>query len=135
AHVPEPAVVVLGPPGSGKSTLLRHYELESARAVLAGQVGDELSQAPLTLFVSLSQYKPVQPRDPLPRPQDWLAAQWATRYPHLPGLEVVLQERRLILLLDALNEMPMAGAAPVQLWKDFLQQIPSNAPGMRVVFS
>ena len=34
ARVPEPAVVVLGPPGSGKSTLLRHYELDCARQAL-----------------------------------------------------------------------------------------------------
>jgi predicted ATP-dependent serine protease len=36
AQVPEPAVVVLGPPGSGKSTLLRHYELDCAHKALAG---------------------------------------------------------------------------------------------------
>ena len=53
ARVPEPAVVVLGPPGSGKSTLLRHYELDGARAALAGQAGADLSQTPLTFFVSL----------------------------------------------------------------------------------
>ena len=45
AHVPEQAVV-LGPPGSGKSTLLRHFELDCARAVLAGQAGHDLRQAP-----------------------------------------------------------------------------------------
>jgi formylglycine-generating enzyme required for sulfatase activity len=135
AQVPEPAVVVLGPPGSGKSTLLRHYELDCARAALAGQAGDDLSQTPLTFFVSLYDYKPASADAPLPLPQDWLAAQWAARYPDLPGLDVLLRQRRLTLLLDALNEIPYAGAEPVRLWKDFLRQLARDYAGNRVVFS
>ena len=135
AQVPEPAVVVLGPPGSGKSTLLRHYELECARAALAGQVGDDLHQTPLTFFVSLYDYKPASATAPLSTPQDWLAAQWAARYPALPELDVLLQQRRLTLLLDALNEIPVAGAEPVRLWKEFLRQLALDYAGNRVVFS
>jgi len=135
AKVPAPAVVVLGPPGSGKSTLLRHYELDCAHAALAGQAGDDLSQTPLTFFVSLYDYKPASADAPLPLPQDWLAAQWAARYPDLPGLDVLLRERRLTLLLDALNEIPYAGAEPVRLWKDFLRQLARDYAGTRVVFS
>jgi len=135
AKVPEPAVVVLGPPGSGKSTLLRHYELDCAHAALAGQAGDDRSQTPLTFFVSLYDYKPASADAPLPLPQDWLAAQWAARYPALPGLDVLLRERRLTLLLDALNEIPYAGAEPVRLWKDFLRQLARDYAGNRVVFS
>ena len=59
-------MVVLGPPGSGKSTLLRHYELDCAHAALAGQAGDDLSQAPLTFFVSLYDYKPASANASLP---------------------------------------------------------------------
>ena len=33
AAVPDPALVLLGPPGAGKSTLLRHFELDNARTV------------------------------------------------------------------------------------------------------
>jgi hypothetical protein len=135
ARVPEPAVVVLGPPGSGKSTLLRHYELDCAHAALAGQAGDDLSTTPLTFFVSLSDYKPASANAPLPLPQDWLTAQWAARYPDLPGLAVLLRQRRLTLLLDALNEIPYAGAEPVRLWKDFLRQLARDYAGNRVVFS
>jgi hypothetical protein len=113
ARVPEPAVVVLGPPGSGKSTLLRHYELDCAHAALARRAGDDLSQTPLTFFVSLYDYKPASTYASLPLPQDWLAAQWAARYPELPGLDILLRQRRMTLLLDALNEIPYAGAAPV----------------------
>jgi predicted NACHT family NTPase len=134
-QVPEPAVVVLGPPGSGKSTLLRHYELDCAHTVLAGQAGAYLSQAPVTFFVSLSDYKPANANAPLPTPQAWLAAQWNARYPELPGLEVLLRQRRLTLLLDALNEIPVAGAEPVQQWKEFLRQLERDFLGNRVVFS
>jgi len=68
-RVPEPAVVVLGPPGSGKSTLLRHYELERASAALSGQEGDDLTQTPLTFFVSLYDYRPASANAPLPPPR------------------------------------------------------------------
>jgi formylglycine-generating enzyme required for sulfatase activity len=135
AQVPEPAVVVLGPPGSGKSTLLRHYELDCAHKALAGQAEADLSQAPVTFFVSLSDYKPASTNASLPTPQDWLAAQWDARYPDLPGLDVLLRQRRLTLLLDALNEIPVAGVEPVQRWKEFLRQLERNFPGNRAVFS
>jgi formylglycine-generating enzyme required for sulfatase activity len=135
ARVPEPAVVVLGPPGSGKSTLLRHYELDCAHGALTGQAGADLSQAPVTFFVSLSDYKPASANASLPTPQNWLAARWAARYPELPGLDVLLRQRRLTLLLDALNEIPVAGSEPVQQWKEFLRQLARDFPGNRAVFS
>jgi formylglycine-generating enzyme required for sulfatase activity len=135
ARVPEPAVVVLGPPGSGKSTLLRYYELDCAHKALAGQVGADLSQTPVTFFVSLSDYKPASANTSLPTPQDWLAAQWAVRSPELPELDVLLRQQRLTLLLDALNEIPVAGAEPVQRWKEFLRQLERDFPGNRAVFS
>jgi formylglycine-generating enzyme required for sulfatase activity len=135
AHVAEPAVVVLGPPGSGKSTLLRHYELECAQAALAGQAGDDLRQTPLTFFVALNDYKPAQSSTFLPAPRDWLAAQWGRRYPALPPLETLLRARRLTLLLDALNEIPVAGPEPVQQWKAFGRELERDYPGTRVMFS
>src|SRR5262249_59534991 len=90
---------------------------------------------PLTFFVSLYDYKPASANAPLPLPQDWLAAQWAARYPDLPGLDVLLRQRRLTVLLDALNEIPYAGAEPVRLWRDFLRQLARDDAGNRVVFS
>ena len=61
AGVPDPAVVVLGPPGSGKSTLLRHLELDVAIANLRG----EDARDTVTFFIQLNQYKPAEPRQPV----------------------------------------------------------------------
>jgi predicted NACHT family NTPase len=135
AHVPNQAIVVLGPPGSGKSTLLRHFELDGAQAVLAGRAEDDPSSAPLTFFIQLHDYKPARAGDSLPLPLDWLAEQWATRWPDLPALETLLRQQRLTLLLDALNEIPYAGAEPARLWKAFLGQLEHDYPGNRVIFS
>jgi formylglycine-generating enzyme required for sulfatase activity len=129
------AVVVLGPPGSGKSTLLRHYELDHARAALTGEAGNDLQTAPLPFFVSLNHFTPAGAENHLPAPFDWLAEQWTRQHPDLPAFDILLRQRRLILLLDALNEIPAAGAEPVQLWKVFLAQLEQDYPGNRVVFS
>ncbi len=135
AAVPEPAVVVLGPPGSGKSTLLRRLELDAAIAgVRAGEVS-----SPIPFFIQLNQYKSAAPGQPLPAPGDWLAARWAERFPDLPALDGLLGAGRMVLLLDALNEMPAASdrefRASVGLWKDWLVALAVSRPGNRAVFS
>jgi len=135
ANTTDPAVVVLGPPGSGKSTLLRHLELDMAIANLRGE--DALGT--MTFFVSLNQYKAERPGAPPPAPGDWLAAQWTLRYPTLRPLEDLLAEGRMILLLDAFNEMPAASERDyrerVGLWKDWLLLLTQGSSGNRVVFS
>ncbi|RIL10553.1 hypothetical protein DCC79_07685 [bacterium] len=135
AEVQDPALVVLGGPGCGKSTLLRRLELELALEGLAGRS----DATPLTFFLPLNHYKPARPGDPPPPPRAWLAAQWAARFPALPPLDDLLAEGRMILLLDALNEIPAASAADarvrVGLWKDFAQTIAATASGARIVFS
>lgn len=133
ADVAEPALVILGAPGSGKSTLLKHLELELALA------GLERPDGPLTFYLPLNHYKPAAAGDPPPLPSAWLAAQWAARFPRLPALGDLLAEGRMILLLDALNEMPVVSAAEarerVGMWKDFAQELAAMAPSSRVVFS
>ncbi len=133
AEVSDPALVILGTPGSGKSTLLRRLELEYALA------GLEAPDAPLTFFVPLGQYKAARPGEPPPSPRAWLAGQWSIRHPKLPPLDALVAEGRLILLLDALNEMPAAGAAEarerVGAWKNFAQELAATAPGVRTLFS
>ena len=136
AAVAEPAVVVLGPPGSGKSTLLRHLELDAA---IGGLRGDPEAASSVTFFIQLNQHKPDRPGDPLPAPGDWLNRRWAERNPDLPPLNHLLADGRMILLLDALNEMPAASDREfrerVGLWKDWLVRLAESRPGNRVVFS
>ncbi len=150
AAVPEPAVVVLGPPGAGKSTLLRHLELGAAIAALApspspspdsggGEQRGAWGADVVTFFIQLNQYKAERPGDPTPAPGDWLSAHWAARYPDLPPLDDLLAAGRAVLLLDAFNEMPAASEREfrerVGWWKDWLVRLAQSRPGNRVVFS
>ena len=61
-EIPDPALVLLGPPGSGKSTLLRHFELQAAIDGLRDPAGA------LTFYVSLNQFAPGLPDAPAPEP-------------------------------------------------------------------
>ena len=143
AEVQDPAVVVLGPPGAGKSTLLRRLELDAAieglrRDGAEGVDGAGDGRDTVTFFIQLNQYK-ARAGLALADPGDWLATEWAERYTDLPPLEALLAEGRVILLLDALNEMPAAGDREyrerVGLWKQWLQRLTQTRPGNRVVFS
>jgi formylglycine-generating enzyme required for sulfatase activity/class 3 adenylate cyclase len=135
ANVPDPAVVVLGPPGSGKSTLLGHLELDKAIAALRGE--DDADT--VTFFIQLNQYKPEAAGSTPLLPGAWLTARWAAAHPDLRPLDDLLAEGRVILLLDALNEMPAASdrefRARVGLWKDWLVRLTKEHPGNRAVFS
>jgi len=135
AAVPEPAIVVLGPPGGGKSTLLRRLELDRAIAALRGE--DDADT--VTCFIQLNQFKAERPGDPTPAPGDWLAARWAAAYPDLGPLDDLLATGRVVLLLDAFNEMPVASEREfrerVGWWKDWLLRLVRERPGNRVVFS
>jgi formylglycine-generating enzyme required for sulfatase activity/class 3 adenylate cyclase len=135
ATVPDPAVVVLGPPGSGKSTLLRHLELDAAIAGLR----EEDARDTVTFFVQLNQYRASEPGQVLPSPGQWLAERWALAYPDLRPLEYLLAEGRVTLLLDGLNEMPAASDREfrerVGGWKNWLVRLAKDQPGNRVVFS
>jgi len=146
AETTDPAIVVLGPPGAGKSTLLRRLELDAAIAGLRGEevMGRGAEDAggaggTLTFFIQLNQYRPERAGTPPPAPGDWLAERWSAAYPDLPALKALLDEGRMVLLLDALNEMPVAGEQDyrerVGLWKDWLTRLLREQPGNRVVFS
>ncbi len=139
----DPAVVVLGPPGAGKSTLLRRLELDTAiRALADGASGKgwaPSSETPITFFVQLNHYRPARTGEPAPAPDEWLAELWSMRYPGLPDLDELLAAGRMVLLLDALNEMPLpsegAHREAVGAWKDWLLRLGTTMPGNRVVFS
>lgn len=131
--VTAPAVVLLGAPGSGKSTLLRRLELDVAIAGLRGQA------ATVPFYVQLNHYRAGGPAEPLATPWAWLRERWSARQPALPPLDVLLDEARLLVLLDGLNEMPHADAADyrerVGWWRQFLQDVVATRPGNRVVLT
>lgn len=134
AEAPDPALVLLGPPGSGKSTLLRHFELDNARTVLKASTDDRPTPGLATFFVALNGYG-TRGADPPPRPLDWLCERWGAENPDLPPLDALWRQRRVTLLLDALNEMPQAGPEPLRCWKAFLAELTRRHPGNRVLFS
>ncbi|HNK04716.1 MAG TPA: SUMF1/EgtB/PvdO family nonheme iron enzyme, partial [Accumulibacter sp.] len=164
AAVDAPALVVLGPPGCGKSTLLRRLELDLAYDALraaegkgkgqgegegqgtgegtgegtgaARAVGGVAADGWVSFFVPLNRYRPARAGEALPSPDDWLAAEWERRTPHLPPLADFLRRGRALLLLDAVNEIPHSDAADyaqrIDLWRDFLARLPH---GVRAIFS
>jgi formylglycine-generating enzyme required for sulfatase activity len=112
----DPALVLLGAPGSGKSTLLRRLQLDVAVDTLCG--GNDV----ITFFVPLNAYKIGSGP-----PREWVSAEWMRLYPDLPPLDALLAQGKVLLLLDAINEMPHRTTADyhqrVGLWRDFIQSI------------
>ncbi len=131
--VASPAIVLLGPPGSGKSTLLRRLELELAVAGLR----DETESVPF--FVSLGHFWADRASAESQAPAAWLASLWGRRYPDLPPFAQLLEDRRLVLLLDGLNEMPHSDfdeyRSRILAWKHFLRATVADRPGVRAVFA
>ncbi len=136
AEASDAALVLLGPPGCGKSTLLRRLELRLALdALRAG----EADPARFSFFVQLSRYRPPRPDEALPTPHEWLAREWAHRQPQLPAFAELLASGRLVLLLDAVNEIPHTDEADyrerIALWRDFLAELAHRGAGTRALFS
>jgi formylglycine-generating enzyme required for sulfatase activity len=125
-----PALVLLGAPGSGKTTLLRRLQLDHSIDRLRDE-GERLS-----FFVQLNNYR-AHAKGELPEPGEWLNARWSSLYPQLPTLESYLQYGRILLLLDAINEMPHKSFDDYQrltgLWRDFAQD--ACRKGNRIIFS
>ncbi len=108
-----PALVLIGAPGSGKSTLLRRLQLDHSQDRI-DDGGEEIS-----FFVALNEHKGHE------TPSEWLAKVWKERYRAMPQFEKLMAQGRMLLLLDALNEMqPRRGtyADLIAEWKDFVQQ-------------
>lgn len=129
------ALVLLGAPGSGKSTLLQRLDLDCAR----GKLQDI---AHLSWFVPLQDYRGYGGSPPLP-PLDWLKERWKNNeqgdaQKHLPKLEECMA-RPFLLLLDALNEMPVPQGSRfhdlVLDWRAFIKTVRANYPNCILVFS
>lgn len=133
-NVEDRALVLLGSPGSGKTTLLRRLQWERAWAELKEATGKT------TLLAPLSGYTGETPGQPPPSPHQWLESQWQQlqqQHPSLPAFQTLLQQGRLLLMLDGLNEIPHQNKADyrarIEQWRHFLSQI--RLSGNIVVFS
>jgi formylglycine-generating enzyme required for sulfatase activity len=116
-------LVLLGEPGSGKTTALYRTALAAAQARLAGRDGGRIP-----LYISLADDRGYG------APHDLVAARWR----QMVGNDALVDHLRrgeLLLLLDALNEMPFRDdrdyRARVQAWRRWVQQWPGN----RVLFT
>jgi formylglycine-generating enzyme required for sulfatase activity len=122
---PASAVTVLGAPGAGKSVLLRHLQTHAAQAVLDGRAG-----AQIPFFVSLNAYE----LDAL-KPLDWLRARWTDDAHELRAFDTLRRQGKILLLCDALNEMPHSGdlEARIERWRALLPDFVKD--GNRAVFT
>ncbi len=102
--VPEPAVLLVGPPGAGKSTLLRHLAYELAEADLGE------NNARIVFHLPLSEYPQ---REGLTLAA-WFEERFERDLPGLGSLDAALRrgpEAPVWLLLDGLNEMAFGNTA------------------------
>lgn len=123
----ESTILLRGKPGGGKSTLLRRLQWDAA-----GDALDQPEQSRITFFAELNRYR-LEHNDP----RQWLAARWQEFAREMPALDALLDEGRVLLLLDGLNEMRCAGAddyrRKVEQWQEFMSSIAPR--GNRAVFT
>jgi formylglycine-generating enzyme required for sulfatase activity len=126
------ALMLLGKPGAGKSTLLRRMQLDEA---------NDTETKRLTFFISFNEY-PTEfseyPDEKPPTPREWLAKVWEGENPNLPTFDELLNQKKLLLFLDGLNEIPHADEDAfdkiLEDWRAFLMKYFSPS-GNLAVFS
>ena len=134
AEVPDPALVLLGPPGSGKSTLLRHFELDNARTVLAASAADP-THGPVTFFVALNGYGP-RGADPPPRPHDWLCTNGGRpKTPTCRRWTRSCGNGALPCCWTRSTKCPKPARNPCGVGKPFCAELSQRYPGNRAIFS
>ena len=116
------ALVLLGEPGAGKTTTLYKLALDAAQQRLTQRKG------PLPLFLPLAEYRGYT------SPHAFVQA-FAQRFLGSQDLEVHLRRADLLLLCDALNEMPFEDEHDLRRQLAAWSRFVGDWPGNRVVFS
>ncbi len=110
-------LALLGEPGSGKTTTLYKLALDAARERLTG------GEAGVPLYLPLADYRNYA------TPHDFVAARWR-QHVGRDDLDTYLRQGQLLLLCDALNEMPFRNdrdyRARVGAWRRFIADWPGN---------
>jgi formylglycine-generating enzyme required for sulfatase activity len=83
----------------------------------------------LTFFISFNEY-PTEfseyPDEKPPTPREWLAKVWESENPNLPTFDELLNQKKLLLFLDGLNEIPHADEEAfdkiLEDWRAFLMK-------------
>ncbi|MCX6032991.1 MAG: SUMF1/EgtB/PvdO family nonheme iron enzyme [Chloroflexi bacterium] len=111
------ALALLGEPGAGKTTTLHKLALDAARQRLTG------AQRWLPIFLSLADYRDF------PTPHAFVQSTW-TQLLGCDDLAGRLRGGGLLLLCDALNEMPFRDERDyrdrVDAWRRFVGEWPGN---------
>ena len=126
----EPVVTLVGVPGAGKSTLLRQLEVVAARRFIRGEsdvvpVYIEMRHVPQESVASAGDARA------------WLEEAATAVGISGPGLSELIEQRRLLLLLDGLNELPHSDSGSYRekafLWRECLHAIADSTRGNRVI--
>ncbi|MDG4597349.1 MAG: SUMF1/EgtB/PvdO family nonheme iron enzyme [Candidatus Contendobacter sp.] len=117
-----PALALLGEPGAGKTTALYRLLLDAARARLTDDTGV------MPLLLPLAEYRDYR------SPHAFLEAKWR-QVVGAPHLAERLRQGKLLLLCDALNEMPTRDGRDYRERTGEWRRFAAEWPGNRMLFT
>ncbi len=125
------AIVLLGEPGAGKSTLLKRLQLDATEESLKNNDGR------VAYYVTLNRYMTMD-GEKLPSPGKWLQEKWEEDHGTTTiSLNDLIDNGRVLLLLDGLNEMPHGSPDEynklVGYWREFVRAIRTR--NNRIIFT